>query len=113
MGAGAFAHPPGSHGGCWNDPGEARYRAAYFERFPGASARPRSTARSGSSRRSRSRSSSARTGRATCVVLFVKLRPGRSLDEALVHGRSVKNETALANPEALALYASRPELAED
>jgi acetoacetyl-CoA synthetase len=90
------------------------------------------------------------------VVLFVKLRPGVTLDEALVarikrriregasprhvpakvlavtdiprtksgkivelavrevvHGRPVKNEAALANPEALALYASRPELTED
>jgi len=87
------------------------------------------------------------------VVLFVKLRPGRELDEALtktikaeiragctprhvpakvlqvadiprtksgkivelavrdvVHGRSVKNRDALANPEALDLFAGRAEL---
>ncbi len=87
------------------------------------------------------------------VVLFVRLQPGHSLDEALtkriktqiregctprhvpakvmavadiprtksgkivelavrevVHGRPVKNQDALANPEALAHYADRPEL---
>ena len=89
------------------------------------------------------------------VVLFVKLRPGRELDEALtktikaeiragctprhvpakvlqvadiprtnsgkivelavrdvVHGRSVKNKDALANPEALDLFAGRAELSD-
>jgi acetoacetyl-CoA synthetase len=88
------------------------------------------------------------------VVLFVRLRPGLTLDEALekrirsgirshcsprhvpekilqvediprtrsgkivelavrdvVHGRPVENREALANPEALALFADRPELA--
>jgi acetoacetyl-CoA synthetase len=88
------------------------------------------------------------------VVLFVRLRPGLSLDQALidrikkkvrdnttprhvparilavddiprtksgkivelavrdvVHGRPVNNKEALANPEALALFADRPELA--
>jgi acetoacetyl-CoA synthetase len=89
------------------------------------------------------------------VVLFVKLRPGRELDEALtktikaeiragctprhvpakvlqvadiprtksgkivelavrdvVHGRPVKNKDALANPEALDLFAGRAELSD-
>jgi len=88
------------------------------------------------------------------VVLFVKLREGLQLDDALVarirgtirdnttprhvpakvvqvmdiprtksgkivelavrnvvHGRPVKNQEALANPEALELYRDRPELA--
>jgi len=88
------------------------------------------------------------------VVLFVRLRPGLTLDDALadrirarirsqcsprhvpakilqvadiprtrsgkivelavrdvVHGRAVENREALANPEALALFANRPELA--
>lgn len=31
----------------------------------------------------------------------------------VVHGRPVKNENALASPEALALFADRPELAVD
>jgi len=90
------------------------------------------------------------------VVLFVRLRPGRSLDDDLrqrirgrlraqcsprhvpakilqvsdiprtrsgkivelavrdvVHGRPVPNREALANPEALLLFADRPELSED
>ncbi len=54
------------------------------------------------------------------VVLFVRLRDGIDLDDALVdkelavrnvvHGESVKNKEALANPEALDLYANLPEL---
>jgi acetoacetyl-CoA synthetase len=174
--------------GFWNDPGDARYRAAYFERFPGVWCHgdfAEITEHGGVIIYGRSDATlnpgGVRIGTAEIyrqveqleeveesivigqdwkgdvrVVLFVKLRPGVALDEALiarikrrirdgasprhvpakvlavrdiprtksgkivelavrevVHGRPVKNETALANPEALALYAGRPELAED
>jgi acetoacetyl-CoA synthetase len=174
--------------GFWNDPGDVRYRAAYFERFPGVWCHgdfAEITAHDGVIIYGRSDATlnpgGVRIGTAEIyrqveqlaeveesivigqdwkgdvrVVLFVKLRPGVVLDEALiarikrriregasprhvpakvlavadiprtksgkivelavrevVHGRPVKNETALANPEALSLYASRPELAED
>ena len=174
--------------GFWNDPGDARYRAAYFARFPGVWCHgdfAEITAHDGVIIHGRSDATlnpgGVRIGTAEIyrqveqldeveesivigqdwrgdvrVVLFVKLRPGASLDQDLiarikrriregasprhvpakvlavadiprtksgkivelavrevVHGRAVKNETALANPEALALYAGRPELAED
>jgi acetoacetyl-CoA synthetase len=174
--------------GFWNDPGDARYRAAYFERFPGVWCHgdfAEITAHGGVIIYGRSDATlnpgGVRIGTAEIyrqveqleeveeslvigqdwkgdvrVVLFVKLRPGVALDEALiarikrhiregttprhvpakvlavtdiprtksgkivelavrevVHGRPVKNETALANPEALALFANRPELAAD
>jgi acetoacetyl-CoA synthetase len=174
--------------GFWNDPDGARYRAAYFERFPGVWCHgdfAEITEHEGLIIYGRSDATlnpgGVRIGTAEIyrqveqleeveesivigqdwkgdvrVVLFVKLRPGASLDEALVarikrriregasprhvpakvlavtdiprtksgkivelavrevvHGRPVKNETALANPEALALYANRPELTDD
>jgi acetoacetyl-CoA synthetase len=174
--------------GFWNDPDGARYRAAYFERFPGLWCHgdfAEITEHEGVIIYGRSDATlnpgGVRIGTAEIyrqveqleeveesivigqdwkgdvrVVLFVKLRPGVTLDEALVarikrrvregasprhvpakvlavtdvprtksgkivelavrevvHGRPVKNETALANPEALALYANRPELTED
>jgi acetoacetyl-CoA synthetase len=174
--------------GFWNDPDGARYRAAYFERFPGIWCHgdfAEITEHEGVIIYGRSDATlnpgGVRIGTAEIyrqveqleevdesivigqdwkgdvrVVLFVKLRPGVTLDEALVarikrriregasprhvpakvlavtdiprtksgkivelavrevvHGRPVKNEAALANPEALALYASRPELTED
>ena len=174
--------------GFWNDPDGARYRAAYFERFPGVWCHgdfAEITEHEGVIIYGRSDATlnpgGVRIGTAEIyrqveqleeveesivigqdwkgdvrVVLFVKLRPGTSLDEALVarikrriregasprhvpakvlavtdiprtksgkivelavrevvHGRPVKNETALANPEALALYANRSELLED
>jgi acetoacetyl-CoA synthetase len=174
--------------GFWNDPGDVRYRAAYFERFPGVWCHgdfAELTEHGGVIIYGRSDATlnpgGVRIGTAEIyrqveqldeieeslvigqdwkgdvrVVLFVRLKAGVTLDEALiarikrqirdgttprhvpakvlavrdiprtksgkivelavrevVHGRPVKNETALANPEALALFANRPELAVD
>jgi acetoacetyl-CoA synthetase len=171
--------------GFWDDPGDERYRAAYFEAFPGVWCHGdfiELTAHDGVVIYGRSDATlnpgGVRIGTAEIyrqveqldqveesivvgqdwqgdvrVVLFVKLRPGFALDEDLVktiklrvregctprhvpakvlqvadiprtksgkivelavrdviHGRPVKNKEALANPEALALYADRPEL---
>ncbi len=173
--------------GFWNDPDGARYRAAYFERFPGVWAHGdfaevtehgrmiihgRSDAvlnpggvRIGTAEIYRQVEQidevleglaiGQEWGGDTRVVLFVKLREGAVLDDALrerirrrirenatprhvparvvqvadiprtksgkivelaarevVHGRPVRNRHALANPEALAFFANRPELAE-
>ncbi|HXF67578.1 MAG TPA: acetoacetate--CoA ligase [Burkholderiales bacterium] len=176
--------------GFWNDPGGAKYRAAYFERFPGVwwhGDYAEITAHDGIVIYGRSDATlnpgGVRIGTAeiyrqvesldevveslvigqdwppekpadTRIVLFVRLREGLTLDEALVekikrrirenttprhvperivqvpdiprtrsgkivelavrdvvHGRPVKNLEALANPEALAYYKDRPELA--
>jgi acetoacetyl-CoA synthetase len=166
--------------GFWDDPGDERYRAAYFERFPGVWCHGDYVARTrhgGFVIYGRSDATlnpgGVRIGTAeiyrqveqldavveaivigqewqgdTRVVLFVILRPGLELDDELrrrirervrancsprhvparivqvadiprtksgkitelavrdvVHGRSVKNRQALANPEALELYA--------
>jgi acetoacetyl-CoA synthetase len=176
--------------GFWNDPGGERYRAAYFERFPGVWTHGdwcEITAHGGMVIYGRSDAvlnpGGVRIGTAEIyrqveqleevveslvigqtwppgeigdvrVVLFVRLREGLQLDEALiakikgrirenttprhvpakvlqvpdiprtksnkivelavrnvVHGRPVKNVEALANPEALEYFRSRPELA--
>ena len=172
--------------GFWNDPGDAKYRAAYFERFPGVWTHgdwTEITSRGGVVIYGRSDAvlnpGGVRIGTAEIyrqveqveevlesiaigqdwegdvrVVLFVKLRPGTALDEALerrirdqirrnttprhvparivqiadiprtksgkitelavrdvVHGRTVRNKEALANPEALDLYRDLPQLA--
>jgi acetoacetyl-CoA synthetase len=172
--------------GFWNDPGGAKYHAAYFERFPGVWCHGdyvELTAHDGLVIYGRSDAvlnpGGVRIGTAEIyrqverldevveslaigqewdhdvrVVLFVRLRDGLVLDDALrerikkqvrdnatprhvparilqvadiprtksgkivelavrnvVHGRSVRNVEALANPEALALYRDRPELA--
>ncbi len=173
--------------GFWNDPDGARYRAAYFETFPGVWAHgdyAKITEHGGVIIYGRSDATlnpgGVRIGTAEIyrqveqlpeileslcigqdwqddvrVVLFVRLRDGITLDDALrdrirkhiranttprhvpakvvqvadiprtisgkivelavrnvVHGRSVKNTDALANPEALALYRDLPELAD-
>ncbi len=176
--------------GFWNDPDGSRYRAAYFERFPGVWCHGdfcELTAHDGLVIHGRSDAvlnpGGVRIGTAEIyrqveqldevveslvigqdwppaqptdvrVVLFVRLRDGLVLDDALVariktrirenttprhvpakvlqvadiprtksgkivelavrnvvHGQPVKNREALANPEALALFADRPELA--
>jgi len=172
--------------GFWNDPDGARYRAAYFERFPGIWCHgdfAEWTPHGGIIIHGRSDATlnpgGVRIGTAEIyrqveqipqvvealaigqdwdndvrIVLFVRLRPGAVLDEALaatirsairagasprhvparivavadiprtksgkivelavreiVHGRPVKNQEALANPEALALFRDLPELA--
>jgi len=177
--------------GFWNDPDGTKYRAAYFERFPGVWTHGdwcEITAREGMIIYGRSDTvlnpGGVRIGTAEIyrqveqleevveslvigqtwppgeigdvrVVLFVKLREGLVLDDALVariknqirthatprhvpakilqvpdiprtksnkivelavrsvvHGQSVKNLEALANPEALAHFRNRPELAQ-
>ncbi|MBI5163697.1 MAG: acetoacetate--CoA ligase [Magnetospirillum sp.] len=172
--------------GFWNDPDGARYRAAYFEKYPGVWCHGdwvELTDHEGLIVYGRSDATlnpgGVRIGTAEIyrqveqidevleslvigqdwqadvrVVLFVRLRPGVVLDAALaerikhkirdnttprhvpakivavadiprtksgkivelavrdvVHGRPVKNREALANPEALELYAGREELA--
>ncbi|MGH0031208.1 MAG: acetoacetate--CoA ligase [Myxococcota bacterium] len=172
--------------GFWNDPDGARYRAAYFERFPDVWCHgdwAERTPRGGMIIHGRSDAvlnpGGVRIGTAEIyrqveslpevlealvvgqdwegdvrVVLFVVLREGERLDDALrakiaarirsnatprhvparilsvpeiprtrsgkivelavrevVHGRPVKNREALANPEALAHFADREELA--
>ena len=172
--------------GFWNDPDGARYRAAYFERFPGVWCHgdfAEITEHGGVLIHGRSDAvlnpGGVRIGTAeiyrqverqpevveglvigqqwegdTRIVLFVVLRPGVALDDALrdrirsevrrnatprhvparivqvediprtrsgkivelavrevVHGRPVKNREALANPEALAQFEARKELA--
>ena len=174
--------------GFWNDPDERRYRAAYFEKFPGVWCHgdfAELTEHGGMIIYGRSDAvlnpGGVRIGTAEIyrqveridevleglvigqewendvrVVLFVRLREGLDLDEALVarirdqirrnasprhvpakviqvadiprtksgkivelavrdivHGRPVKNREALANPEALDLFASLPELSAD
>ena len=171
----------------WNDPGGARYKAAYFERYPGVwwhGDFAEITAHDGVIIYGRSDATlnpgGVRIGTAEIyrqveqldeveeaivigqewdndvrVVLFVKLAGGAGLTEELtdrikqqirsgasprhvpdkilevadiprtksgkitelavrdvVHGRSVKNREALANPEALELFADRAELTE-
>jgi acetoacetyl-CoA synthetase len=171
--------------GFWNDPDGAKYRAAYFERYPGVWRHGdwiEKTPHGGFVIYGRSDAvlnpGGVRIGTAEIyrqveqleeveesivigqdwqgdvrVVLFVKLRAGLALDAVLektikdriranttprhvpakvlqvpdiprtksgkivelavrdvVHGRAVKNKEALANPEALAHYADRPEL---
>ena len=166
--------------GFWNDPGDAKYRAAYFEKFPGVWAHGdwvEFTEHGGMIIHGRSDATlnpgGVRIGTAeiyrqvekldevvesivvgqewdndTRIVLFVVLRDGLALDDDLaqkirkqvraecsprhvpakiiqvadiprtksgkitelavrdvVHGKPVKNKEALANPEALALYA--------
>ncbi len=173
--------------GFWNDPGGERYRAAYFERYPGVwhhgdwiretehggyVITGRSDAvlnpggvRIGTSEIYRAVESLDEVVEALAVgqdwqddvrvVLFVVLRPDVALDDDLtrrirtairekasprhvparvlavpdlprtrsgkitelavrdlVHGRPVKNAEALANPEALAHFRDRPELAD-
>jgi acetoacetyl-CoA synthetase len=176
--------------GFWNDPDGAKYRAAYFEKYPGVWCHGdyiEQTAHDGYVIYGRSDAvlnpGGVRIGTAEIyrqvesldevveslvigqdwppdrpsdvrVVLFVRLRDGMRLDDALadrikstiranatprhvpakivqvpdiprtrsgkivelavrnvVHGRAVKNLEALANPEALAHYKDRPELA--
>jgi len=172
--------------GFWNDPDDARYRAAYYEKFPGVWCHGDFIARTvhgGYVIYGRSdatlNAGGVRIGTAeiyrqveqvdeivealvigqewdndTRIVLFVRLRDGLVLDDALetrirtrirsnttprhvparivqvgdiprtksgkivelavreiVHGRPVKNREALANPEALAHFQGRPELA--
>jgi acetoacetyl-CoA synthetase len=172
--------------GFWNDPDGSRYRAAYFERFPGVwthgdyvEKRPsggfiihgRSDTtlnpggvRIGTAEIYRQVETIPEVLEAVAVgqnwegdqrvILFVRLRPGAALDDALVatirqrirtgatprhvpariiavadiprtrsgkiseiavrdtiHGRPLGNDTALANPECLALYKDLPELA--
>jgi acetoacetyl-CoA synthetase len=176
--------------GFWNDPDGSRYRAAYFERFPGVWCHGdfcELTGHDGMVIHGRSDAvlnpGGVRIGTAEIyrqveqldevvealvigqdwppaqpndvrVVLFVRLRDGLALDDALVarikarirdnttprhvpakvlqvadiprtksgkivelavrnvvHGQPVKNREALANPEALELFAGRPELA--
>jgi acetoacetyl-CoA synthetase len=172
--------------GFWNDPDGARYRASYFERFPGVWHHGdwvELTPHGGMTLYGRSDAvlnpGGVRIGTAEIyrpveqldeivealaigqdwehdvrVVLFVRLRPGLALDAALeariraairahatprhvparivavddiprtksgkiveiavrdvVHGRPVKNRETLANPEALAQFANRAELA--
>ncbi len=169
----------------WNDPDGAKYRAAYFERFPGVWCHgdfAEWTADGGMIIHGRSDATlnpgGVRIGTAEIyaqveqvpqvvealaigqtwdndvrVVLFVRLREGIALDTALereirtkirtgasprhvparivavadiprtksgkitelavrdvVHGREVKNQEALANPEALALFRDLPQL---
>ncbi|MEW5781561.1 MAG: acetoacetate--CoA ligase [Pseudomonadota bacterium] len=171
--------------GFWNDPDGAKYRAAYFERFPGIWCHgdfAEKTAHGGFIIHGRSDATlnpgGVRIGTAEIyrqveklpevleslvigqdwdhdvrVVLFVKLKDGLTLDEELVkrikeqiranttprhvpakvlqvadiprtksgkivelavrevvHGRTVKNIEALANPEALEYFRNRPEL---
>ncbi|MBL8258200.1 MAG: acetoacetate--CoA ligase [Candidatus Competibacteraceae bacterium] len=171
--------------GFWNDPGGKKYRAAYFERFPGvwhhgdfceitehhgliihgrsdATLNPGGV-RIGTAEIYRQVEKLSEVLEAIVigqewegdarVILFVKLQAGLTLDEALiarikalvrdhasprhvpakvlqvtdiprtksgkivelavrdiVHGRPVKNIEALANPEALDLFANRDEL---
>ncbi|MGQ0511508.1 MAG: acetoacetate--CoA ligase [Betaproteobacteria bacterium] len=172
--------------GFWNDPDGAKYRAAYFERFPNVWRHGdwcEETAHGGLVIYGRSDAvlnpGGVRIGTAEIyrqverldevveslvigqdwagdvrVVLFVKLREGLALDDALagrikqqiranttprhvpdkvlqvpdiprtrsgkivelavrdvIHGRPVKNQEALANPEALAHFRDRQELA--
>ncbi len=172
--------------GFWNDPGDEKYRAAYFETYPDIwhhGDYVELTEHDGIIIHGRSDAvlnpGGVRIGTAEIyrqveqlepileslvigqdwdndvrVVLFVRLRDGLELDDALrttikthirrhatprhvpakiiqvadiprtksgkivelavrnvVHGRPVKNKDALANPEALALYANLPELA--
>ena len=171
--------------GFWNDPDGAKYRGAYFERFPGVWHHGdwvEHTPHGGLVVHGRSDAvlnpGGVRIGTAEIyrqveqldevqesivigqdwegdvrVVLFVRLRPGLGLDGALadrirrqirgnatprhvparilevadiprtrngkivelavrdiVHGRPVRNREALANPEALELFAGLPEL---
>jgi acetoacetyl-CoA synthetase len=171
--------------GFWNDPGDAKYRAAYFEKFPGVWCHGDwlvETEHGGYIIYGRSDATlnpgGVRIGTAEIyrqverldevveslvigqdwdndvrVVLFVRLRDGKALDKALedkikaeirknttprhvpakivqvtdiprtksgkivelavrevVHGRPVKNQEALANPEALDLYRGIAEL---
>ena len=171
--------------GFWNDPTGERYRAAYFERFPGiwchgdfaewtehhgivihgrsdATLNPQGV-RIGTAEIYNIVEQMDEVQEAICigqewegdvrVVLFVRLKPGAELDADLakrirtnirtgasprhvpahvlavadiprtksgkivelavrevVHGRAVKNKDALANPEALDLFAGREEL---
>jgi acetoacetyl-CoA synthetase len=172
--------------GFWNDPGDAKYRAAYFEQYPGVWRHGdwiEQTQHGGFVIYGRSDAvlnpGGVRIGTAEIyrqveqldeveesivvgqdwqgdvrVVLFVKLKAGARLDAALerkikeriranttprhvpakilevpeiprtksgkivelavrdvIHGRAVKNKEALANPEALAHFERRPELA--
>jgi acetoacetyl-CoA synthetase len=171
--------------GFWNDPDGRRYRAAYFERFPGAWTHGdyiELTAHDGVMIYGRSDAvlnpGGVRIGTAEIyrqveqlpevvesvaigqqwegderIVLFVRLRPGLALDDGLVerirrhvrqnatprhvparilqvdeiprtksgkivelavrdvvHGRAIKNQEALANPDALEQFRNRPEL---
>ncbi|MEC5396494.1 acetoacetate--CoA ligase [Uliginosibacterium sp. H1] len=173
--------------GFWNDPDGARYRAAYFERFPGVWCHGdwcEETEHGGLIIHGRSDATlnpgGVRIGTAEIyrqvekldevlesvvigqdwehdvrVVLFVRLRDGLQLDEgiearirkvirdnasprhvparivqvadiprtksgkivelavrAMVHGQPVRNVESLANPEALAQFRDRPELAD-
>ncbi len=173
--------------GFWKDPGDARYMAAYYEKFPGIWCHGDFIARTehgGYIIYGRSdatlNAGGVRIGTAeiyrqveqiddiieslvigqewdndTRIVLFVRLRDGLVLDEALekrirtqirssttprhvpsrilqvgdiprtksgkivelavrevVHGRPVKNQEALANPDALEEFRDRPELAD-
>ena len=178
---------PSMPAGFWNDPDGAKYRSAYFERFPGVWHHgdwAERTGHGGLVVHGRSDAvlnpGGVRIGTAEIyrqveqldeveesiviaqdregdvrVVLFVRLRPGLRLDDALadrirrqirngatprhvparilevadiprtrngklvelavrdiVHGRLVRNREALANPEALELFADRPELSD-
>ena len=171
--------------GCWNDPQGTRYRAAYFERYPGVwwhgdfaeitehdgviiYGRSDATLNPGGVRigtaeiyRQVEKLPPIEEGLVISqecdndvrIVLFVRLSEGFALDDTLiarikqeiraetsprhvpevilevtdiprtksgkitelavrdvVHGRPVKNREALANPEALKLFADRPEL---
>ena len=171
--------------GFWNDPGDVKYRAAYYEKFPQVWAQGdwvEFTGHGGMIIHGRSDATlnpgGVRIGTAeiyrqveklgevvesivvgqewdndTRIVLFVVLRDGMALDDGLaqkirqqvraecsprhvpakiiqvadiprtksgkitelavrdvLHGRQVKNKEALANPEALALYAGLEEL---
>ena len=170
----------------WNDPGDAKFQSAYFERFPGVWTHgdyANWTPRGGMVIHGRSDATlnvaGVRIGTAeiyqqteevpgvveaicvaqkwerdTRMVLFVRLEEGRELTEdlvaeiknrlrrncsprhvpamvletadiprtrsgkitelavtAVIHGEEVKNTEALANPEALAFFRDRPELA--
>jgi acetoacetyl-CoA synthetase len=172
----------------WNDPDGNRYRAAYFQRFPGVWRHgdyAEITPRGGMIIHGRSDAvlnpGGVRIGTAEIyrqveqvsevmdsivvgqswrgdmrIVLFVRLRENLTLDDSLqhrirhqirsgasprhvpakilqvtdiprtrsgkiveltvadiIHGRTVQNSDALANPDALMLFANRPELQED
>jgi acetoacetyl-CoA synthetase len=136
--------------GFWNDPDGSRYRAAYFEKYPGVWCQgdfAEITERDGVVIYGRSDAvlnpGGVRIGTAEIyrqveqlpevleglvigqewdgdvrVILFVRLRDGCELDDALaelavrsvVHGQPVANREALANPESLDLYADIPEI---
>eukprot|EP00913_Durusdinium_trenchii_P026930 g25265.t1 len=96
----------------WNDPDQAKYRAAYFERFDNVWL-DENLERSIKNRIRAGASPRHVPAKIIQVDDIPRTKSGKIVELAVrdvVHGRSVKNKEALANPEALTLFERLPEL---